>query len=157
MNKLQPAWVGISRLQNKFNTAIPLSFDSKVYDKAIDIALSNLTTSDSKYLVHNSYRHAKTHIVRTNRTSPQLDSLDESIAEIAAEYQLEESINNSQLVTQLIELAKAQSGTIYACVQQWLLGCSLEETSQNLNLSFDAIKKIRQRFKKDAQVIVGAS
>ena len=75
MNISPKAWAAVLHLQRKQHTCVPMSFEDEVYDKALEFAIQRIDTHEPNYLGHNCYRHAKTHVVRTNT---RLVPLDES-------------------------------------------------------------------------------
>ncbi|MCV6620116.1 MAG: hypothetical protein OIF51_00010 [Cellvibrionaceae bacterium] len=143
------SWAQVARLQRKLMNSIPMSGDSDIYEKSLDIALNRIAEPESPYLAHNSYRHAKTHVLRSKQQQLPHEPYHEQQDQLSTTETVEGHAAKSELVDFVLSQAKAKSPSTCACIEGWMLGHSCEDSAQLLNTSVAAIKKTRQRFKKE--------
>jgi hypothetical protein len=154
MNKLYPCWATYAQLQERYNA---LRFkncsDFDIYDHAAGLSLEDQKSSP-QYLAHNNYRHAKTTIVRRKKRIPKIylaselfeENYLDSVESIGSN--IEGNLIIQDLVLRMMCSAQNLGDRMLICVQDWLMGYSVSESSTKLGVSTAAIIKMRQRFKQ---------
>lgn len=154
MSNLTPQWDAVRRLQTKTINSSPLSLNEQIYDHAAGLALERLK-HDAKYLVHNSYRHAKTTIIRQQGSGFSIHDTSTDIENTpSSDETLLDQEYNRRLLLKLIAFAERQGKKTSIVIKHWMLGFSVEESAIEINSSISSIKKIRQRFKAKARQLI---
>ncbi len=157
MNQLSPRWAAIAQLQEKsvqfFDSS---SYDFDIYDHAVGLALEDDRTNP-KFLAHNSYRHAKTTVIRSKASRPivfrasELNDGDffDSFQQKSVDW--EQEIVQRDIIKEISLLAKKRSHRMAVCFQDWQHGETIADTGKKLNIDPKSVTKMRQRFKQLAR------
>ncbi len=143
-------WAAVLLLQKKLAQHLNSSnsFEEHVYDNAINLALNRLDT-DSTFLAHNCYRHAKTTISRRRKNTLLTQDYDVDVNYLDCSSPLLcHQLNNEILINKIFILAHNAGIKTFGCILDWHQGLSIEESTRMRKTSILAIKKLRQRFKE---------
>ncbi|WP_318523465.1 hypothetical protein [Photobacterium leiognathi] len=157
MQPLSPQWDAILLLQDKLAHFLQIQnhFECQTYDHAIGLALGRLN-ADPQHLAHNAYRHGRTHATRqqSKPSIKQTESItvdDLPIETTASPYQ---HCEQKHLVEYLMVVAESESPNMRHILQHWYEDISIADSAETLNMTPDAVKKARQRFKAKANNVL---